>query len=100
MAEKMNNLSGAEWLKHSFSIWRDLRKNPEELALKHPAMFPTQLAEKLIDIYTREAGEVVLDPFLGSGTTLVAAANRQRQGVGVELNPEYATIAESRAGEI
>ncbi len=100
MAEKMNNLTGAEWLKHSFSIWRDLRKSPEEMALKHPAMFPSQLCEKIIDIYTRDPGEVVLDPFLGTGSTLVAAANRDRQGIGIELNPEYAEIAEDRAKEI
>ena len=51
MAEKMNNLSGKEWLQNSFSIWRDIRKNKEELKLKHPAMFPIALAEKLIKIY-------------------------------------------------
>ena len=39
MAENMNNLTGADWLKHSFSIWRDIRKTSEEMALKHPAMF-------------------------------------------------------------
>jgi len=96
MAEKMNNLTGADWLKHSFSIWRDIRKTPEEMALKHPAMFPSQLCDKLIDIYTRESGEVILDPFSGTGSTLVAAANRGRQGIGIELNPEYAEIANQR----
>jgi len=100
MAEKMNNLTGADWLKHSFSIWRDIRKTPEEMALKHPAMFPSQLCEKLIDIYTRESGEVVLDPFSGTGSTLVAAANRGRQGIGIELNPEYAEIANQRTAQI
>jgi DNA modification methylase len=100
MAEKMNNLTGSEWLKHSFSIWRDIRKTPEEMALKHPAMFPSQLCEKLIDIYTRESGEVILDPFSGTGSTLVAAANRDRQGIGIELNPEYAEIANQRIAQI
>ncbi len=100
MAEKMNNLTGADWLKHSFSIWRDIRKTPEEMALKHPAMFPSQLCEKLIDIYTRESGEVVLDPFSGTGSTLVAAANRDKQGIGIELNPEFAEIANQRTAQI
>ena len=53
MAEKMNNLTGKEWLQNSFSIWRDIRKSKEERALKHPAMFPEQLAGKLIEIYTK-----------------------------------------------
>ena len=100
MAEKMNNLTGADWLKHSFSIWRDIRKTPEEMALKHPAMFPSQLCEKLIDIYTRESGEVILDPFSGTGSTLVAAANRGKQGIGIELNPEYAEISNQRTAQI
>jgi DNA modification methylase len=100
MAEKMNNLTGADWLKHSFSIWRDIRKTPEEMALKHPAMFPSQLCEKLIDIYTRESGEVILDPFSGTGSTLVAAANRDKQGIGIELNPEFAEIANQRTSQI
>lgn len=96
MAERMNNLTGKEWLQNSFSIWRDIRKSPEERALKHPAMFPSQLCEKLIDIYTREEGEVILDPFLGVGSTLVAARKKSRKGIGVELNPEFAKIASSR----
>ncbi|MBT4406831.1 MAG: site-specific DNA-methyltransferase, partial [Euryarchaeota archaeon] len=97
MAERMNNLTGKEWLQNSFSIWREIRKTAEEKALKHPAMFPSQLCEKLIDIYTRESGEVILDPFLGAGSTLVAAKKKGRRGIGIELNPEYAELATSRA---
>lgn len=96
MAERMNNLTGKEWLQNSFSIWRDIRKTPEEMALKHPAMFPSQLCEKLIDIYTREDGEVILDPFLGAGSTLVAAQKKLKKGIGIELNPEYADLASTR----
>ena len=96
MAERMNNLTGKEWLQNSFSIWRDIRKTPEEMRLKHPAMFPSMLCEKLIDIYTREEGEVILDPFLGAGSTLVAAQNKFRKGIGIELNPEYADLAGTR----
>ena len=68
-ATKMNNLSGKEWLQNSFTIWRDIRKSKDEAKLKHPAMFPQSLVEKLIDIYTKDPGEIILDPFLGSGTT-------------------------------
>ena len=93
MAERMNNLTGKEWLQNSFSIWRDIRKSSEELELKHPAMYPSQLCEKLIDIYSRDDGELILDPFLGVGSTLVAAKKRLKRGIGIELNPEYADLA-------
>ena len=46
-ASKMNNLSGKEWLQNSFTVWRDIRKSKEESKLKHPAMFPQSLVEKL-----------------------------------------------------
>lgn len=70
---KMNNLDGKTWLRYSMSIWNDISKTPEEWKLKHPAMFPIKLPERLIRIFTKKEGEVVLDPFLGSGSTLVAA---------------------------
>jgi DNA modification methylase len=100
MAEPMNNLSGKEWLQYSFSIWRDIRKNGEETQVKHPAMFPSQLAERLMRIYTRKDGEVVLDPFMGTGSTLVAAYKLKRKGIGVELNPEYVTLCKKRLSNI
>ena len=52
MAKKMNNLTGKEWLQESFSIWSGIRKTKEEIALKHPAIFPSQLPKKLINIYS------------------------------------------------
>ncbi len=96
MAEKMNNLNGKEWLQNSFSIWRDISKNSEERKLKHPAMFPQQLAEKLIQIYTKDPGEVILDPFLGIGSTLKAACALGKKGVGIDLNKDYCGIAKDR----
>ena len=92
----MNNFTGKEWLQNSFTIWRDIRKSKEESQLKHPAMFPKTLVEKLIDIYTKDQGEVILDPFLGSGSTILAAMNKERMGIGVELSDEYIQLVESR----
>jgi DNA modification methylase len=96
MAEKMNNFTGKEWLQNSFSIWRDISKTTEERQLKHPAMFPQQLAEKLIRIYTKNSGEIVLDPFLGIGSTLKAAYKLGKRGIGLDLNEKYCQIAKKR----
>lgn len=99
MGERMNNLSGKEWLQNSFSIWRDIRKNKEEIKLKHPAIYPIQLCEKLISIYTKNPGEVILDPFVGVGSTVIAAKNLNKKGIGIELNSEYLEIAKKRVKE-
>lgn len=96
MAERMNNFNGKEWLQNSFTIWRDLKKTQEENKLKHPAMFPSALAEKLINIYTKNNGEVILDPFLGIGSSLIAAKRLGKKGIGVDLNPDYIKIATER----
>lgn len=97
MAEKMNDFSGKEWLQNSFSIWRDIRKNKEEKKLKHPATFPIELAEKLIRIYTKkEDNAVILDPFVGIGSTLIAAQNLKRKSIGIDLNEEFCKIAKKR----
>ncbi len=96
MAERMNNLSGKEWLQNSFSIWRDIRKDKDEIRLKHPAMFPSALAEKLIKLFTKNEGEVILDPFLGIGSTLIASQRVGRRGIGLDLNKEFCKIANDR----
>ncbi len=54
----------------------------------HPAPFPYELPYKLIKAYSF-VGETVLDPFLGSGTTLIVAKDLKRNGIGYEINPEF-----------
>jgi site-specific DNA-methyltransferase (adenine-specific) len=61
----------------------------------HPAMFPEALVQRIIRLYT-DAGQTVLDPFLGSGTTCVAALREHRHFLGFELNKEYFDIAQRR----
>jgi len=92
---RANDLDGATWTRYSISIWSDIRKTAEEAALKHPAMFPAALAGRLIECFT-QAGMTVFDPFLGVGSTLLAAKRLGRNGIGIELNPEYAQIAQQR----
>lgn len=62
---------------------------------EHPCIFPTPMIERIIKMTTRE-GDVVLDPFLGSGTTLVAAQNLKRIGLGIELDSKFKEIIEKR----
>lgn len=95
--KKCNNLTGKEWLQNSFSIWRDLIKTKEEKDLKHPASYPVSLCEKLIRTFSKD-GCSVLDPFNGTGSTLVAAHNLNRPATGIDLSEEFCNIAYQRVG--
>jgi len=99
VAKRYNDLTGADWLKHSFSIWRDIRKTKEEKELKHPAMFPIQLASRIINIFTKQK-DLVLDPFMGVGSSLIAAYQNKRKGLGFDLSKEYVDIAKKRLKKI
>lgn len=65
---------------------------------KHPAPYPLELAERLIQMFSF-AGDTVLDPFMGTGTTTVAAMQHGRNSIGYEIDPQYFSQAKSRAGE-
>jgi len=82
-----------EFLEFTKSVWRF----PAEQASKigHPAPFPVELPYRLIQLYTFE-GEVVLDPFIGSGTTAIAALKTGRSFVGYEVDPNYVALANQR----
>mgnify|MGYP002401725495 CR=1 FL=1 len=75
----------------------DLWEIPPESARRvgHPAPFPVALPERLINLYTY-AGDLVLDPFMGSGTTAVAAVRTGRHFVGYDTDPEYVAAATAR----
>lgn len=73
-------------------VWTDIRG----ASLRdHPAPFPEELAERIIRMFSF-AGDTVLDPFAGTGTTLIAAANFGRNSIGVEIDPAYAEYARAR----
>jgi DNA modification methylase len=79
----------------------DVWNIPAESAKRvgHPAPFPVELPEQLIRLYTFD-DDLVLDPFMGSGSTLVAAANLGRRYVGYDLDPAYVDIARGRVAEV
>ena len=97
--KRANELEGTAWLKNSISIWNDLRKSKEEARLGHPAMFPADLAQRLIECFTNEAGRLILDPFVGVGSTLVAAKTLGKDAVGIEISPEFAALAEDQVNQ-
>lgn len=78
-------------------VTRDVWEIDAESATRvgHPAPFPVELPRRLIDLYTYE-GDIVCDPFMGSGSTLVAAARTGRVGVGYDLDPDYVALAQRR----
>lgn len=93
--KKRTDLNGATWLRYSISIWDNIKKTKEEESFKHPAMFPTQLVRRFLELYTKK-GDTVLDPFLGSGSTLVAAKSLGISGIGFEINNDYVKLAKRR----
>ncbi|MBM3500750.1 MAG: site-specific DNA-methyltransferase [Armatimonadetes bacterium] len=92
----LNCLSAKEWLKAQIGVWqfyyegRDIRDKEQ-----HPATYPIALASRCIELFTHR-GELVLDPFVGSGTTLVSARDLQRNAVGFDLQPDYVALATTR----
>jgi DNA modification methylase len=78
------------------SIWSDIKKSPDEIALKHPALFPVTLVQRLIRCFTAPDDRVVLDPFSGAGSTLIGAMLEKKQGVGFEIVPSYVELTRSR----
>src|SRR5260221_4966095 len=97
MSKRGNSLDGKRWLQNSISVWGDLRKSPEELRLKHPAMFPAALAARLMESFLPSGSQTVLDPFAGVGSTLLAAAQLGKQAIGLELSPEFVAVAVNRS---
>ena len=88
-----NTIGKAEFLRDTLSIW-DIQ--PESARrVGHPAPFPVELPRRLIELYTY-ADDVVLDPFIGSGTTAIAAEMTGRRWVGYELSRAYARRARAR----
>jgi DNA modification methylase len=87
-------VSGKDWLKYSVSVWDD-SKNAEEKKLGHPASFPVDMVCKLIRLYSKRY-EIILDPFNGIGSTMVAAAKLNRNGIGFDTNSEFNKITQDR----
>jgi DNA modification methylase len=90
---RKSTISRKEFLEFTKSVWTFPAVSAKEIG--HPAPFPVELPYRLIQLYTFE-GEVVLDPFMGSGQTAIAAIKSKRFYVGYEIVPEYVELAQKR----
>lgn len=91
-----NTLMAEDFMSLTLDVW----SIPPESAKRvgHPAPFPVELPEQLIRLYTF-ADDLVLDPFMGSGSSMVAAARLGRRYAGYDLDPEYVEIARRRVAD-
>ena len=88
-----SSLEKEEFMESTLSIWNI---NPEKAKkIGHPAPFPIELPKRFINLYSFKE-DLVLDPFIGSGTTAVASKLMQRNYVGYEINKDYIEIANKR----
>ncbi|OPY29345.1 MAG: Modification methylase MjaII [Methanocella sp. PtaU1.Bin125] len=87
-----NGLSAREWASMSRNVWADVSSPRREKHIEHGATYPEKLAARLITIYSGP-GDLILDPFMGTGTTLEACARTGRRGAGIELSPDFCAIA-------
>jgi site-specific DNA-methyltransferase (adenine-specific) len=90
-------IPGDEFMEATLDVW----EIPAESATRvgHPAPFPVALVERCIQLFTYD-GDVVLDPFMGSGTTAVAAMNTNRRYVGYDTDPDYVRRARERVSSM
>lgn len=88
-----SSLSADEFMQSTLSVWNIAPASAKRIG--HPAPFPVELAKRVINLYSH-VGDVVLDPFMGSGTTAVAAIELDRRWIGYETHQPYADLALAR----
>lgn len=93
-----NELASSEWLKFTRS-WFMLIPKGRDKKIHHPACFPEKLVTNFLEFFTK-TNSLILDPFLGSGTTLVAARQTQRNAIGIELSKKYVKLSKERLKEL
>ena len=86
-----------EFMDATTSVWHIPAESARRVG--HPAPFPISLVERLVKLYTFE-GDCVLDPFMGSGSTAIAATKCSRRFVGYEINTEYIELCNQRLSSL
>lgn len=101
----LKDYGGKKHLAHTFGpllsdVWNDIHRiRHAKRRNHHPCQLPIPLLERLI-LMTTDKNDIVLDPFMGTGTTAVAAKKMGRRYIGLELDPKYAEIAEQNIEEV
>ncbi|HXG36203.1 MAG TPA: site-specific DNA-methyltransferase, partial [Dehalococcoidia bacterium] len=88
-----SDIARDEFLAWTNGVWNF--QGESKRRVKHPSPFPIELPRRCIKLFSY-VGDVVLDPFMGSGTTLLACLETGRAGIGVEIDPQYCEIAKRR----
>ena len=96
-AKRESTITRDEFLEYNKSVWNFAAEPARKIG--HPAPFPVELPRRLIHLYTF-VNEIVLDPFMGSGQTAIAAVKSNRRYVGYEIDEKYTTLANRRIQEI
>ena len=90
---KKSDITKKEFMEWTNGVWNFMGESKKRVG--HPAPFPVELPRRCIKLFTF-VGDTVLDPFLGSGSTLIACALTNRKGIGVEIDKSYCEIAKRR----
>jgi len=94
---KADTITREEFLELTRSVWRFPPESAKKV--KHPAPFPEELPYRCIQLYTFK-GDVVLDPFAGSGTTCIAALKTRRHFIGIDIEEKYVDMANKRINDV
>lgn len=93
---RQSDITRAEFLDWTNGVWSFNGESKKRIG--HPAPFPVELPRRCIKMFSF-VDDLVLDPFMGSGSTLVACAHNQRRGIGVEIDKKYCAMARQRISE-
>lgn len=94
---KQNSISKEQFIEWTKSIWTMNTESARRIG--HPAPFPEELPNRLIQLYSFK-DDIILDPFMGSGTTAISALKAERKFVGYEINENYIKLSEKRISPI
>ena len=94
---RIDTIENKEFVEFTKSIWRFPTVSAKRIG--HPAPFPVELPRRLIELYSFK-GDIVIDPFMGSGSTCVAAKNTGRNFIGIDIEEDYCNLAKNRISDL
>ncbi len=90
---KLSDITKEEFVEYTNGVWNFSGESRKKIG--HPAPYPIELPRRCIKLFSY-TGDTILDPFLGSGTTLIACLNTKRKGIGIEIDKKYCELAKQR----